>query len=148
MTEGTNPHNGTIQRADFRLIHPALWWSYQITVKKQPVNHEEKKGYLTRNIRTQFLQKELENLMNNQDYSRKMNDNSEDKILSITSGFKKYKITHLTRPNELGTTTSKVAKGTRTQLGSGTTMCSKLLLGRTNCTRLHCFLQRTDAVHL
>ena len=27
--------------------------------------------------------------MNNQDYSRKMNDNSEDKILSITSGFKK-----------------------------------------------------------
>ena len=48
--------------------------------------------------------------MNNQDYSRKMNDNSEDKILSITSGFKKYKITHLTRPNELGTTTIKVAK--------------------------------------
>ena len=39
-----------------------------------------------------------------------MNDNSEDKILSITNGFKKYKITHLTRPNELGTTTSKVAK--------------------------------------
>ena len=32
-------------------------------------------------------------------------------------------------------------------LGSGTTTCSKLLLGRTNRTRLHCFLQRTDAVH-
>ena len=47
------------------------------------------KGYLTRNIRTRFLWKELGNLMNNQDYSRKMNDNSEDKILSITSGFKK-----------------------------------------------------------
>ena len=35
---------------------------------------------------------------------------SEDKILSITNGFEKYKITHLTRPNELGTTIGKVAK--------------------------------------
>ena len=25
MTEDTNLHNGTIQRADFRLIHPAPW---------------------------------------------------------------------------------------------------------------------------
>ena len=48
--------------------------------------------------------------MNNQDYSKKMNDNSEDKILFITNGFKKLKITHLTRPNELGTMKSKVAK--------------------------------------
>ena len=48
--------------------------------------------------------------MNNRDISRIKNDNSEDKILSIINGFKKYKITHLTRPNELGTTTSKVAK--------------------------------------
>ena len=58
-------------------------------LQEQPVNHEEMKGYLTRNKRTQLLQKELGSLMNNQDYSRKMNDNSEDKILSITSGFKK-----------------------------------------------------------
>ena len=57
--------------------------------KKQPVNHEEKKGYLIRNIRTRFLQKELRNLINNQDFSRKKNDNSEDRILSITNGFKK-----------------------------------------------------------
>ena len=78
--------------------------------KKQPVNHEEKKGYLTRNIRTRFLRKELRNLMNNQNYSRKIYDNSEDKILSITNDFKRYKITHLTRPNKLGTTTGKVAK--------------------------------------
>ena len=48
--------------------------------------------------------------MNNQDYSRKINDNSEDKILSITNDFERYKITHLTRPNKLGTTTGKVAK--------------------------------------
>ena len=85
--------------------------------------------------------------MNNRDISRIKNDNSEDKILFIINGFKKYKITHLTRPNELDNTTSKVTKGTRTQLGSRTTTCSKLLLGRTNRTRLHCFLQRTDAVH-
>ena len=38
------------------------------------------------------------------------NDNSEDNILSITNDFKRYKITHLTRPNELGTATGKVAK--------------------------------------
>ena len=33
MTEGTNPHNGTIQRADFRLIHLALMRSHQITAR-------------------------------------------------------------------------------------------------------------------
>ena len=48
--------------------------------------------------------------MNNQDISRIKNDNSEGKILFIINGFKKLKITHLTRPNKLGTTTSKVAK--------------------------------------
>ena len=48
--------------------------------------------------------------MNNRDISRIKNDNSEDKILSIINGFEKLKITHLTRPNELGTTTGKVAK--------------------------------------
>ena len=45
--------------------------------------------------------------MNNQDISRIKNDNSEDKILSIINDFKRYKITHLTRPNELRTTTGK-----------------------------------------
>jgi hypothetical protein len=35
--------------------------------------------------------------------------NSEDKIPSSTNDFKRYNITELTRPNELGTTTSKVA---------------------------------------
>ena len=48
--------------------------------------------------------------MNNRDISRIKNDNSEDKILFIINSFKKLKITHLTRPNELGTMTSKVAK--------------------------------------
>ena len=58
-------------------------------LQKEPINHEAMKGYLTRNIRTRFLHKELGNLINNQDFSRKKNDNSEDKILSITNGFKK-----------------------------------------------------------
>ena len=42
MTEGTNPHNGTIQWADFRLIHPALLRSYQKTTKttRQPRRKE------------------------------------------------------------------------------------------------------------
>ena len=66
--------------------------------KKQPVNHEEKKGYLTRNVRTQFLRKELENLMNNQDYSRKINDNSEYNVLFITSDFKNRRLQILQDP--------------------------------------------------
>ena len=66
--------------------------------KKQPVNHEEKKGYLTRNIRTRFLRKELGNIMNNQNYSRKVNNNSEDKILSITSDFKNRRLQILQDP--------------------------------------------------
>ena len=32
------------------------------------------------------------------------------RLFFITNDVKKYKITHLTRPNELGTTTSKVAQ--------------------------------------
>ena len=68
------------------------------------------KGRHTRNRRTRILQKELGNLTNNQDISRKKNDNPQNNILSIINGFKNYKITHLTRPNELGTTTDKVAK--------------------------------------
>ena len=81
-----------------------------ILPQKELVNNKAKKGYLTRSATTWSFQKELRNLINNQDISRKKNDNSEDKILSIINGFKKYKITHLTRPNELDTTTSKVAK--------------------------------------
>ena len=81
-----------------------------ILLQKELINHEATEGYLTRNITTRSLQKELENLIDNRDISRIKNDNSEDKILSITNDFKRYKITHLTRPNELGTTTSKVAK--------------------------------------
>ena len=68
------------------------------------------KGYLTRSITTRSLYKELGNLINDRDISRIRNDNSEDKILSITNGFKKYKITHPTRPNELGTTTKQGSK--------------------------------------
>ena len=36
---------------------------------------------------------------------------------------------------------------TQTELGSRMTTCSKLLLGRTHPTWLHCFLQRTGTVH-
>ena len=79
-------------------------------LQKELTGHEATKGYLTRNATTRSLQKELGNLINNQDISRIKNDNSEDKILSITDDFKRYKITHLIRPNELGTTTGKVAK--------------------------------------
>ena len=88
MTEGTNPHNGTVQR---QISDLSIQQNDRVTIllQKELISHKAKKGYLTRNIRTRFLQKELGNLMNNQDYSRKMNDNSEDMILSITSGFKK-----------------------------------------------------------
>ena len=85
--------------------------------------------------------------MNNQDYNRKMNDNSEDKILSITNGFKNRRLHILQDPMNSALRQARQQKGARTQLGSGTTTCSKLLLGRTNRTRRHCFLQRTDAMH-
>jgi hypothetical protein len=42
--------------------------------------------------------------------SKKRDNNSEKQdFFSITNIFKGYKITDLTRPNELGTTTNKVA---------------------------------------
>ena len=68
------------------------------------------KGHLTKNTTTQILQKELGTLKNKRGIDRIKEDNSEDEILFITNDFKRYKITNLTRPNELGTTTGKVAK--------------------------------------
>ena len=79
-------------------------------LQKELISHEATKGYLTRNKTTRTIQKELGNLINKGDINRIKNDNSEDKILSIINDFKRYKITHLTRLNELGTTTGKVAK--------------------------------------
>ena len=42
MTDGTLLHKGTVQRADFRLIHPAPWQSYHIATKRtrQPWSNE------------------------------------------------------------------------------------------------------------
>ena len=79
-------------------------------LQKELISHEATKGHLTRSITTRTLQKELGNLINKRDISRIKNDDSEDNILSITNDFKRYKITHLTRPNKLSTTTDKVAK--------------------------------------
>jgi hypothetical protein len=55
--------------------------------------------------------------------SKKGDNNSENKIFSITNIFKGYKITDITRPNELGTTTNKVATRNPVELGSETTTC-------------------------
>jgi hypothetical protein len=50
--------------------------------------------------------------------SKKGDNNSENKIFSITNIFKRYKIIDFTRPNELNTTMNKVATMTieRTRL--------------------------------
>ena len=64
MTEDTNPHNGTVQGADFGLIHPAKWQNYHIATKEL-ISHEATKGHLTRDITTRPLQKELGNLISN-----------------------------------------------------------------------------------
>ena len=48
--------------------------------------------------------------MNNQDYSRKINDNSEDKILSITSDFKNRRLQILQHPTNSVPRKAKVAK--------------------------------------
>ena len=58
-------------------------------LQKELISHEATEGYLTRNITTRSLQKELGNLIDNRDISRIKNDNSEDKILSIINDFKK-----------------------------------------------------------
>ena len=61
--------------------------------------------------RTRSLQKELRNLINNQDDTAgKSITTKKTRLFFITNGFKNYKITHITRPNELVTTTSKVSK--------------------------------------
>ena len=45
-----------------------------------------------------YLREKLGNLMNDRDHSRKVKDNSEDKILSITSGFKNRRLQILQDP--------------------------------------------------
>jgi hypothetical protein len=48
-------------------------------------------------------------ILKNTQTSKKGDNNSENKIFSITNIFKRYKITDPTRPNKLGNTTKKVA---------------------------------------
>ena len=88
MTDGTNPHNGTVhgQIPDLSIQHHG---GVIILPQKELINNKAKKGYLTRSATTQSLQKELRNLINNQDIRKIKNYNSEDKILSIITGFKK-----------------------------------------------------------
>ena len=70
-----------------------------------------KNPVLTGNTKTRSLQKELRNLINNQDNTAgKRMTTQKIRLSFITNGFKNYKITHITRPNELGITTSKIAK--------------------------------------
>ena len=70
MTEDTNPHNGTVQRQIWDL---SIQENSRVTIllQKELISHKAKKGYLIRNIRTQFLQKELGNLINNQTVAEK-----------------------------------------------------------------------------
>ena len=49
MTDGTLLHKGTVQRADFRLIHPTPWQNYLITTRrthhqwsKEGLSHKER----------------------------------------------------------------------------------------------------------
>ena len=82
-TEGTNPHNSTNQRADFRLIRPAPRQGYQIATRttRQTKKKERRKEGLPHKEQKEpgYLKKELGNLMNNRDHNRKVKDNSEDK---------------------------------------------------------------------
>ena len=61
-------------------------------------SQEERKGYLARNKVTRLFKKELGNLMNDRDHSRKVKDNSEDKIRYITSDFKNRRLQILQDP--------------------------------------------------
>jgi hypothetical protein len=47
MMDGTPFHNGIVQRADSRLIHPVPWQICYIT-QKELINHEANTGYHTR----------------------------------------------------------------------------------------------------
>ena len=69
-----------------------------ILLQKEHISHEATEGYLTRNITTRSLQKELGNLIDNRDISRIKNDNSEDKVLFITNGFKNRRLHILQDP--------------------------------------------------
>ena len=66
--------------------------------KNNSSKKEERKKYLARNKRTRLFRKELGNLMNDRDHSRKVKDNSEDKIRSITSDFKNRRLQILQDP--------------------------------------------------
>ena len=69
------------------------------------------------------------------------------RFFPLQMALKNTRLHILQDPMNLVLRQARQQKGTRTQLGSRTTTCSKLLLGRTNRTRIHCFLQRTGEVH-
>jgi hypothetical protein len=112
VTDCTPFHNGTIQRADFRLIrsHCAIAELLQLvqTQKELAIRKIHRRDYRTLPKNPNFL-KTTQMILNSTQTSKKGDNNSESKIFSITNIFKRYKITDLTGPNEFGTTTNKVA---------------------------------------
>jgi hypothetical protein len=109
MTNDTPFHNGTVQQGRFQTCPSSTTAELLYHSKKELINSEANKGYHTKKTKNSvFTERTQESHKQLGQYSRKKN-NSEDKILSITNDFKRYNIADLTRPNELSTTTNKVA---------------------------------------
>jgi heme oxygenase len=120
MTDDTTFHNGTVQRADFRLINlhcaiAKLLWIAQLR-KELDIHKNHRRRYsmppdnLDTSETTQMILKSTQTIKMRQQLRKK------DFLLQISS--KGIKVIDLTRPNELGTTMSKVATKSlgRTQL--------------------------------
>ena len=79
-------------------------------LQKELISHKAKKGYLIRNIRTQFLQKELGNLINNQTVAEKRMTTQKTRFFPLQMTSKDTRLHILEDPTKLGTTIGKVAK--------------------------------------
>ena len=97
-TEGTNPHNGTNQQADFRLIRPAPRQGYQIATRTTRQTKKKERATSQGTKEPSYLRKNSVILWTNRDHSRKVKDNSEDKIRYITSDFKNRRLQILQDP--------------------------------------------------
>jgi hypothetical protein len=121
MTDDATFHNGTVQLADFRLIrsHCVITKLLQIAqLRKNSPSTRFTEDVIVRLQRTRILQKQPRSYSKALRQQKRRQQLRKKDFFIITNIIKGHKATDLTRPNELGTTTSKVAtkRPGRTQL--------------------------------
>jgi hypothetical protein len=121
MTDDATFNNGTVQRVDFKLIrsHYAVTKLLQLAqLRKKLAIHKNHRGRYRTLSENPDIPEKTRMILKSTQTTKKRRHQLRKKHFFITNIVKGHKVIDLTRPNKLGTTTSKVATRSpgRTQL--------------------------------